>query len=227
MKRRAFVLSAAGFLASCGGHPIQSDPNVPLCCSNLGDLNFLNYQAGTVAAISINESSPKYRLSTGISHISVLRLTPESGIPSILETATHSKGVWLPSATIFVPRFVFLDASFNELAGTEPDLYQRDSELSDSGVGRRAYYGACFVPPMTTYVVVHTDASALVTKTVRLLNPGSAGASIALERANEAYRRIDKREYASGNVQHIPGGNAFASFQLRREPIGDIRVVIG
>lgn len=224
MDRRHFLSACAAVLSGCASWP--SGTGTAKCCDRLADARYSDYLEGTLVLVTLDEQSPQYSFSTGPSAFAGFRLRSRPRPQAVLEVVTEYQGIWLPSATIFVPRFAFLDESFAEIASDEPELFQGTGKLYRSGLVRDEFYGACFVPPQTAYVVAYTDLTLLKTRTVRYLSPGGMSASMVLEWAEEDYQRIDKREFAKGRVRHLAAGRGFATFGLSRTAFGEFRFTI-
>lgn len=226
MNRRKFIAASMAALSGCGGLQPRVEKNVIKCCDKLSGAQYLNYAEGTLVLVTLNEESPQYAFPTGLSVFAGFQFLSKPQKDSVLEVVTEYEGIWLPSTTVFVPRFAFLDESFTEISSNEPQLFQSTGRLYQTGFIRKEFYGACFVPARTAYIVTYTDVSALKARPVKYLSPGGMGASLALERAREEYKRIDKREFAGGKVNHFMAGPGFAQFDIPRTAFGKFRFSI-
>jgi len=222
------VFSTAAILAGCAntGPTTDGKQSNSSCLASYSQAKYSDYTFGSLQVVKISETDRCMALETGISRVAGFRLNPLTDKDRILETVTEYEGFWLPMATVFVPRFIFLDESFKVLSASEPELYQRTGRLYQSGPPLRAFYGACFIPPKAKYFLLHTDASSLDTKTVTFQSPGGAGASGVLERAETAYKSFDKRAFASGQIRKVGPSTAFLQIDMARKPIGVVRVFI-
>lgn len=227
MNRRNFILAGVAALSGCAGAYAPRDIGSRAgCCTLLSEAKYADYILGNLAVVEITEATPTFSFPTGKSHFYGIRIPGRLPDNAVLETVCDYEGFWLPSATLFVPQFAFLDKQFNILSTVEPDLYQVHGKLYKAGIVRRSFYGACLAPATSAYVVVYTDTSSLSSKRTQLLNPGGMGASNSLDRANQSYLQIDKRDFALGRVEHLTPNSGFATFDLPRIPIGEVRVKI-
>ncbi len=227
MNRRNFILTGVATLTGCaGGYATREISSVAACCSLLWEAKYVDYAIGSLAVVEINEASPTFTFPTGKSHFFGARILGQLPSNAVLEVVSDYEGVWLPSATLFVPQFAFLDEQFNILSTVEPDLYQVQGKLYKSGIVHRSFYGACLAPVTSAYVVVFTNMPSLSSKRTQLLNPGGLGASNSLNRANQSYLQTDKRDFALGKVEHLTPNSGFATFDLPRTPVGEIRLTI-
>lgn len=225
MNRREFMTFGSALLltacASSGGVTQRSPANKG-CCTNLADVKFSNYTMTEIASASIDGNSPRYNFSTGPSYFAGFKINGELEKAGVLEVLTRYNGFWLPSATLFVPQFAFLDASYNVLALIEPDLYQAQGKFGEENLILDSFYGACFVPPHTQFILINTNAEFVHSKTTTLYSSGSARTTAALEDISRLYLSIDKTDFAKGNVRHFHPDYA-ARFDLPRVETGSIK----
>lgn len=227
MHRREFLLVGGALLSGCVNRPLlpllTSKAPTKQCCTNVSETNYISYP-GSLLRLEINEESSVFDFRSGTSRFAGLKLKPEDAY-SVLEVTTTIEGIWLPHATIYIPTFSFLNAAFSELATIEPTFYLDTGKLDDPHWG--TYYGACFVPQGTRYILIFADASKLTSIRVKYLNPDSYGAAVRKEKeAREMYRRIDKRDYAAGRVRALLSDRGYTVHNLSRQASGELRVLL-
>lgn len=216
------VIGVVGALSACSTGPTSSmvskEEN---CCNDLSAVGYLSYSDHAILKLGISASSPAYKFATGNSNFVGIKLG-EGTRYRLLEFVTQSSGIWLPAATVFIPRFGFLDANFKEIASAEPAVFQNTGKLGqDDGDD---YYGAVFVPPGTRYILAYTDASKLDTSRVLHLMADSPGAVRAFRQAKAAYFQISEEDYAFNRISKTGWWKnyTFSEHNIRRRAHGEI-----
>lgn len=200
ISRRSFlVVGAACATSACASkfNSVSSAEEKP-CCNNLSEAAYSPYTGNAIREFEIGDSSSSFAFATGRSNFVDIKLD-ESSTYRILEFVTASRGIWLPAATIFIPRFSFLDSAFRELGSVEPEVFQNTGKLNRDG--RSDFYGATMIPPNTRYVLAYTDASKLDTETVLHLMADSPGASRSFAQAKATYFAISTEDFAMGRIR--------------------------
>lgn len=223
LSRRSFlVMGVAGTVCACANDPNSSiDSPKENCCNDLAAIDYLSYPDHAVLKLGINGSSPAYKFLTGKSNFVGIKLG-EGMKYKFLEFVTQSSGIWLPAATVFIPRFDFLDANFKEIASVEPEVFQNTGKLGHDDADD--YYGAVLVPPATKYIVVYTDAAKLGTSRVQHLMADSPGATRAFRQAKAAYFQVSVEDYALNRMSKNRWwkGYTFSEHNIRRREHGEI-----
>lgn len=220
--RRSFVvIGVVGALSACSTGPTSSmNSKEENCCNDLSTVGYLSYSDHAILKLGISASSPVYKFATGNSNFVGIKLGEIRY--RLLEFVTESSGIWLPAATVFIPRFGFLDANFTEIASTEPEVFQNTGKLGqDDG---DAYYGAVLVPRDTRYILAYTDTSKLVTSRVLHLMADSPSAVRAFRQAKAAYFQVSAEDYAFNRISKTGWWKnyTFSEHNIRRREYGEI-----
>lgn len=225
MKRRVFLLSSSAVLTGCATPPslplVNTDSSVKGCCSVLSEAAYIKYAGNSIVRLGIAAESQSFVFPGGTSQFAGLELAG-SGAYGLLETTVAVEGFFLPTATILIPSFMFLDSSFREISTVEPVFFQNTGKHEDSRYS--TYYGACFIPPASRYIVVFSDPRMLQSARVRYLKGGGLGADMQLNRVREEFKGIDKRLYASRSVRSFDPDRGYAVHDLRRQLLGEVRI---
>ncbi|MFM0594743.1 MULTISPECIES: hypothetical protein [Paraburkholderia] len=158
--------------------PISFDPPPPAgCCSNWRSVHFEEMSAEGVSHthISLNGSST-FDFAEGRATFVAYRLPKVKA--TTVEVDTYASSDWLPLATVFRPRVLFLDAGLKEVANNKLNPMARDSKFF-----RGAYYFATTpIPASAEYIVVYAASSA---NTDRLVARSENGSLYGLPNAYE------------------------------------------
>jgi hypothetical protein len=187
----------------------------------LSEATYVSYPGNTIVRLGISEESQNFTFPSGSSRFAGLKFISE-GTYGVLEATTSVEGIFLPAAKIYIPTFMFLDLSFRELTTVEPIFFQNTGKHEDSRWS--TFYGACFVPPRSKYVLVFSDPSKQTGARVRHLNGGGFGADLELDRVRKIFKQIDKRLFASGRVRPFNPQGGYAIHDLRRQAVGELKV---
>jgi hypothetical protein len=116
--------------------------------------------------ISLSES-PTFDFAEGRSTFVAYTL-PEVEAKTV-EIDTYTSSDWLPLATVFRPRVLFLDASLKEVGNGKLDPMARGSKFL---VGSY-YFATAPIPALAKYIVVYAASSANTTRLVARSENGS------------------------------------------------------
>jgi hypothetical protein len=176
---RFFLVTATLFLGACVPRPpIAFDsPQQASCCSTLRLATFqiMSPSGPTHAHISTNES-PTFDFPDGRSTFVAYRL-PASHAETV-EVDTYLSSSWLPDATVFRPRLIFLDENYRTVGYNHLDKM----EASGKFVGGTYYFGISEIPVNSRYLVVYGAPSA---HTERLVSRSDDGHAFGIPNAYE------------------------------------------
>lgn len=226
--RRAMLVSVLPIAGCSTTSP--TDPSLgttargAACCSSASSLSFQKYSAEKLFQLAVSDESPSLPFSTGSAKCIGIELALPFQ-PNALEFLTYREGFFVPTATVFVPTFDFLDASYQTLATVEPRVYQDTDRLSQKKGFMQAYYGAALVPPSAKYVLVYTNAQKLDTHGVQIIQGGGLEAAYILSRDREFYARLSRKDFASGRVN--PPSTNPGTRTISRSRLGAIAIVFG
>lgn len=176
---KALALVAILASSACATRPpISFAPPPPAnCCSTWQSVHFEEMDAHGVSRshISLN-GSPTFDFPEGRATFVAYRL-PQVEAKTV-EVDTYPSSDWLPLATVFRPRVLFLDAGLKEVADDKLNPMARDSKFL-----RGSYYFATTpIPASAKYIVVYAASSA---NTDRLVARSENGSLYGLPNAYE------------------------------------------
>jgi hypothetical protein len=184
---------------------------------------FQKYAAAKLSRLTISDASPSLSFPTGITRLAGVELALPFQ-PAVLEFLTYREGLFVPTATVFIPTFAFLDASFQTLGTVEPRVYQETNRLRIKKGIEQSYYGATLVPPSAKYIIIYADVSKLDTHGVQIIQGGGLEASYILSRDREFYARFTRKDFASGRV--IPPSTDPGRRTISRAKFGAIDILL-
>jgi hypothetical protein len=193
------------------------------CCADSSAIPYQDYSVAALRRIAISEKSPSLPTAVGKRKTAGLKLDLPAQ-PSILEFLTYREGPFVPTATVFVPTFEFLDATFRSLGTVEPRVYQQTNRLRVKTGTEQSYYGAALVPPNARYVLIYTDDAKLGGHGVPIIQGGGMAADYILDRDRQYYARFSARDFALGRVN--PPSADPGTRTISRSKYGEVDVLL-
>lgn len=231
----AGLLTACLLVAGCATSDPRGSRSAGACCASLSAAPFLSLEAGKELEIRFDDHSPTYAFSTGSSRFEAVKLPSERG-DGVMEIAVlSSTRLWLGTGSMFVPSFLFLDTEFQPVGQVEPTLFSNagkwEGSFGEEAIFVHRTYAAVFVPAKASYVAVFTDVRLLGSRSggykYAWLGDGAAHAHFASQ-VRGIYSRIDKREFAAGNVKSVqemfPQASYWNTEAFARAPDGRILI---
>lgn len=167
---KALALVATLATSACATRPpISFDPPPPAnCCSGWQSVHFEEMGANGVSRTHISlKGSPTFDFAEGMSTFVAYRL-PEVEAKTV-EVDTYASSDWLPLATVFRPRVLFLDASLKEAGDGKLDPMARGSKF----LGGAYYFATAPIPASAKYIVIYAASSANTSRLVARSENGS------------------------------------------------------
>jgi hypothetical protein len=130
------------------------DGKVP-CCAMFSELNFVEARAGEELRVDVKRSAQIFGFPEGNSFVAPLALNKEAGAGGTLLVKSYLSGQWLPSATVFFPKFVFLDASHRPVRTAESVQVVQDYHYFKGSF----FYTLLAVNPDEKFVVIYSDST--------------------------------------------------------------------
>jgi maltose operon periplasmic protein len=169
------------------------------CCQSLANLSFETLVAEQKKDLRFTATSPVFAFVDGNSHVSALFLGNSSAIRALDVEIPLSSG-YLPSASVFVPSFVFLNSE-KQLTRTVDEVTVRQRQDFWSG---GYYFVRVDVQPDERYVVIYTNSKAI-------------GSTLPFNNAGAGY------VFSAGKTPiFVPGGQS--THQLARDSVGTISI---
>lgn len=170
MLKKAICTAALIVLSGCASQPpMVFEPPAPAdCCSSWQQVHFEQMTSTKVSGISISVGhSPTFDFPEGRSTFVAYKL-PDVKVKSMTVETYVSSG-WLPLATVFRPRALFLDPSFREVGNSKLEPMKRAAKYFQG----EYYHATTDVPADATYVVIFGASSANTDRLVAYSENGS------------------------------------------------------
>lgn len=147
----AFVL-----LVGCAASPpsIEVLRSAVPCCASLSELRYTELKVGEDLSAQIDESSQLFRFPEGNSYVLSLSLGG-GAVPRSLLVKSYLSSTWLPSATMYFPKFQFLD---RDRKPSRPAVSVQVTQANHFLKGGY-YYTTLDVRADEQFVVVYSDAT--------------------------------------------------------------------
>lgn len=168
--KKAICTVALLSLAGCASRPpIAFEPPAPAyCCGSWQQVHFEQMTSTQVSGVSISTGrSPTFDFPEGRSTFVAYRL-PDAKVKS-MTVETYVSSSWLPMATVFRPRALFLDASFREAGNNKLEPMTRATRYLQGAY----YHATADVPANAAYVVIFGASSANTDRLVAYSQNGS------------------------------------------------------
>ena len=170
MSKKTLCTVALLAFAGCASRPpIAFEPPAPAdCCGSWRQVHFEQMNSTQVSGISISIGrSPTFDFPEGRSTFVAYKL-PDIKVKSMTVETYVSSG-WLPMATVFRPRALFLDAEFQEAGTSKLEPMKRAAKYLQG----EYYQATADVPANATYVVIFGASSANTDRLVAYSQNGS------------------------------------------------------
>lgn len=205
---RQLVLGLA-VLAIAGCASVESSRNAlataKVCCASLADLPFKPMQHGEPQELEIDGSSPVFEFAEGRSFFAAFML-PSAPAATSLEFMTGLNGFWLPSATVFMPSFTFLDAAKRPIATIVEFPITQGAKLFEPSFGSSSFWsGYVGIPKDARYVVIYASARRF-------------GQTITHS------QRDSGTMFMAGNVPIFVPGRGYVTHQIPYEGTGSVKL---
>jgi hypothetical protein len=142
------------------------------CCKLFEEVTFNAPLIGLPFIVKFDAHSQAYTFSTGRSLISGFSV-PES--TSKINFVTSLSSAWIPSATVIIPNFVFLDERKRVIdKSRKPSIFQYYRPFKSSSITTN-YAGTLEIPKEARYFIVYTDRSTIGKRIAYVNYEGLAG----------------------------------------------------
>jgi hypothetical protein len=152
--RRLFT--SLSLIALCAVPPLSPAiaANEPRCCDRLSEAKFLDLRSGQPYASVVEDKNDTFDFPKGFSPIAAFQL-PNPGASRLVVT-TRLTGWRRSTLQLLCPTLTFLDANFEPLASSEPQLAYRSNFFSGAN-----WHAEVEIDPAAKYVVLHTTATTI------------------------------------------------------------------
>lgn len=158
---RRLCAAAGASLALAGCATVESTADklasTKVCCASFAELPVRKAERDQVLEVEFDASLPAYDFAEGRSYF--VALAVPQGAPATLQFTTAMNGIWLPSATVLMPAFLFLDANRKPLGSPEQPPVQQAWKPFEPSFSSSSWGGEVNVPPGAAFVVVYALAS--------------------------------------------------------------------
>lgn len=128
------------------------------CCNQFSEVSFAHPSTNLPFIVKLNANSQAYTFLSGRSLIAAFSI-PEN--MSKINFITSLSSAWIPSATVIIPRFLFLDAQKHEIKNAKKhSLFQYYRPFKSSSMTKN-YSGTVDIPKEAKFFVIYTDRSTL------------------------------------------------------------------
>jgi maltose operon protein len=143
-----------------------------MCCRSYAEFPYSPVKLEEPVEIDINSESPMFDFPEGRSFFAAFNLPREA---NNIEFMTGVNGIWLPTATVFMPQFLFLDESSNPMATVSEITVRQAIPMFEPAFGTTSYWsGRFYIPKGARKLVMYASAKRLgETITHRKLESGS------------------------------------------------------
>jgi maltose operon periplasmic protein len=173
-KTNALVLFAGLILGCASTPPIASSvSSVATCCSSIADARYGMLQLETKESVRITDTSPVFEFTSGRSYFAAFELG-QSELVRAIDIEMSLSSSWLPSATVFLPSLVFLNAKKQATRVVSELQVQQLNNFWTGGY----YFTRVEVKPDESHVIVYTDVKA-VGQTIPFNNSSSGAIFMA------------------------------------------------
>lgn len=122
-----------------------------VCCATFTEMKFS--QLGTDEVdVSLGSGSPIFTFDEGKSYFAAFKLPDNDRVPGLM-FRSYLSGTFFPDVSVFMPSFVFLDASRKPISVASDVQMHKGGENMWSGI---FYTGEVRIPATAEYVVVYT-----------------------------------------------------------------------
>ncbi|MDD5329649.1 MAG: MalM family protein [Sulfuricella sp.] len=199
MRKTVLYLITVLLIQGCASAPTnESVRSLSVCCKSFSEIPYVQLGLEEKQSVRISEDSPVFEFSEGKSRFTAFEFKPSERVKAVdIDIAVSS--IYLPSATIFLPSFVFLNSD-KQPTRTVSEIQVQ--QLHDFWAGEY-FFTRVEVMPGERYLVVYTDAKSLG-QTIPLVKGGAGNSFLA-----------------GKTPIYVPGGGG-VTHQLPRDAIGVI-----
>lgn len=220
MRRRTFLISSFA-LAGCSGLDTRSTSIGPV---SLKDLRYIPFAPKSPVGVTVDERSSQTRFAANSVNCTGLHFG-KADTTRYIEFSTYRTGFLVPIATVFVPSFMFLNESFEQIKTVEPPIYQDVHRIHPpSPLAQQSFYGVASVPREAAYVVIFTEPSKQKTETVALVQGGGLGGDLAVRDYALSLRRFTLEEFSQGKPQEMH--SRWHTHKISRAEFGEISALL-